>query len=296
MRRRKFDRIPYRSGIYLITSNAKDRRYVGSAVDLNNRIRGHRNGLKRNKHNNKYMQRHVTKYGIDDLKFTILEFCNKDQLIEREQHYIDLLSPEFNLCPIAGSSLGRKFSEETKKKFRGKNNPMYGKGRKGKDNPNFGKTWEEIFGMERSVELKNNMSNIHKGNTYNSGKKHSRHFCENISKRVSGENNPFFGKKHTEETKQKISKIRTGTTASLATKEKMSKTHNGKRHTEETRKKISNNRKGKGPKHLSENHKEKIRLAGIGRTQSEETKQKISQALKRSWQNRKTRCPLKDPS
>lgn len=40
---------------------------------------------------------------------------------------------------------------------------------------------------------------------------------------VKGENNPFYGKKHTEETKKRISEKRTGSTVSVETKEKISK-------------------------------------------------------------------------
>jgi len=39
-------------------------------------------------------------------------------LIEREQYYIDLLSPEYNLLLVAGSSLGKKHSEATIAKIR----------------------------------------------------------------------------------------------------------------------------------------------------------------------------------
>jgi group I intron endonuclease len=38
-------------------------------------------------------------------------------LIQREQYYIDLLNPEYNICKIAGSNLGFKHSEITKEKL-----------------------------------------------------------------------------------------------------------------------------------------------------------------------------------
>lgn len=63
-----------------------------------------------------------------------------------------------------------------------------------------------------------------------------------ISKKFSGENNPFYGKKHTEATKQKISENRKGKCA--GTEHPMY----GKKHTEEDLKKMSENRKGKGGK------------------------------------------------
>jgi len=56
------------------------------------------------------------------LLFEIIENCEIEKLIEREQHYIDTLNPFFNILRIAYSSLGRispmkgkRHSEETKK-------------------------------------------------------------------------------------------------------------------------------------------------------------------------------------
>ena len=42
------------------------------------------------------------------------------------------------------------------------------------------------------------------------GKQHSKNARENMSKSKRGENNPFFGKIHSEETKQRMSKIKIG--------------------------------------------------------------------------------------
>jgi hypothetical protein len=49
----------------------------------------------------------------------VLEFCNPDQLLEREQHYLDWLfslpaSLRYNFCPTAGSRLGCTHSMETR--------------------------------------------------------------------------------------------------------------------------------------------------------------------------------------
>lgn len=37
--------------------------------------------------------------------------------MEREQYYIDLFKPEYNICKIAGSTLGYKHLEATKIKM-----------------------------------------------------------------------------------------------------------------------------------------------------------------------------------
>lgn len=57
----------------------------------------------------------LLKYGYSGFSFAILEYCDKNDIINREQYYIDILNPEYNLCRVAGSSLGLKRSEETKK-------------------------------------------------------------------------------------------------------------------------------------------------------------------------------------
>jgi group I intron endonuclease len=68
----------------------------------------------------------LLKYGHNNFKLEILEFCDKELLIEREDHYIKLLNPEYNLCPKAGSTLGKLHSESTKEKIR---NSLKGKKR-----------------------------------------------------------------------------------------------------------------------------------------------------------------------
>lgn len=74
------------------------------------------------------------------------------------------------------------------------------------------------------------------------GHKWSQHQKELISEMFTGEGNPFYGKTHTEETKNKISKHRKGKCSG--------KDHwmYGKHHTKEELQKMSKNRKGKGGK------------------------------------------------
>jgi group I intron endonuclease len=45
--------------------------------------------------------------------FEILEYCDPQNVIEREQYYLDFLKPEYNILKIAGSSLGFKHTKET---------------------------------------------------------------------------------------------------------------------------------------------------------------------------------------
>ncbi len=107
------------SGIYQIQSIIKPERiYIGSATELNKRKFSHYSKLRKNIHCNIKLQRHYNKYGESDLIFTILITCEKEELIEKEQFFIDIYKPYFNIAKYANSPmLGLKHSEESKKKM-----------------------------------------------------------------------------------------------------------------------------------------------------------------------------------
>ena len=103
--------------IYKITSSLYPNRiYIGSAFDFKRRKLEHLKRLRSGKHPNIKLSRHMAKYGIDDLCFSIIESCNSDELTIREQHYMDNLNPWFNICKVAGRTTGIKQSKETKLK------------------------------------------------------------------------------------------------------------------------------------------------------------------------------------
>jgi len=107
------------SGIYKIESkHKKERFYIGSASRIDTRWNLHLHDLRCNKHGNQKLQNHYNKYGESDLLFSILLICDKEDLIKIEQYFIDFYNPWFNICKIAGSSLGIKRSETTKEKVR----------------------------------------------------------------------------------------------------------------------------------------------------------------------------------
>ena len=108
------------SGIYKITCTATNKIYVGSAVNLSKRKNNHFHSLKKNKHENSYLQNSFNKYGESFFIFETLEIIEKDNLIICEQKWIDVLKEQYelyNLNMIAGSFLGRKHTDETKKKL-----------------------------------------------------------------------------------------------------------------------------------------------------------------------------------
>lgn len=103
------------SGIYKIINIINNKIYIGSANNFTSRFGVHRYDLRNNKHHNIYLQRSWNKYGEQNFKFEIIENCKNQDLLIREQYYIDTLNPEYNICKIAGSTKGRKMSEEHKK-------------------------------------------------------------------------------------------------------------------------------------------------------------------------------------
>ena len=187
------------SGIYKIQSKIKpDRIYIGSAKDINRREGIHLSKLGLGKHHSIKLQNHYNKYGKDDLVFSIITECKIDDLIKTEQLYIDLHDPYFNICKIAGSSLGIKRTPETNLKH-----SIATKGRK------YGPQSEEmklknknkkrvlVVSEETKIKIRNSLRGV----------KHTEERRKNISKgqigRVPSRGNT--GMKHSEEHKRKIS-------------------------------------------------------------------------------------------
>lgn len=101
-------KIPTCSGIYQIINLITGDMYIGSAVNLYQRWANHKKGLKQNKHHSIILQRAYNKYGFNKFKFNILLYCDKVNLLCFEQKFLDAYTPKYNICKIAGSSLGTK--------------------------------------------------------------------------------------------------------------------------------------------------------------------------------------------
>lgn len=104
--------------VYIIYSKSNpDQSYIGGTSNLYARYLEHRHQLKRGIHHSKLLQKHADFFGLEDLQFEILmSASSKERLKGLEQFCIDLFSPTFNECRFAGSLLGLKRSEETKRK------------------------------------------------------------------------------------------------------------------------------------------------------------------------------------
>lgn len=127
-----------KSGIYVIKNSINSRVYVGSSKNLYKRFNSHKSELIKGTHANKALQNFCIKHGIDKLTIEILELCEADKLINRENFFIKELKGYghgFNCCSTAKNFSGIKISEETrskmseKRKLYIKNNPTENKER-----------------------------------------------------------------------------------------------------------------------------------------------------------------------
>ena len=106
-----------KSGVYLWTNNINGKNYVGSSTNLSRRFLQYYNTNHLLKFINMNICKALLKYGYSNFSITILEFCDKDDCLKKEQQYIDLLSPEYNILKIAGSSTGYIHTDEAKAKI-----------------------------------------------------------------------------------------------------------------------------------------------------------------------------------
>ena len=101
------------TGIYCITSPT-GKTYIGSSINIERRWREYKR-LKCIDQTAIYNS--LIKHGANNHKFEIICLCDREQLIKKEQMFIDFFKPDLNICKVAGSTLGYKHSDESKKKM-----------------------------------------------------------------------------------------------------------------------------------------------------------------------------------
>jgi len=101
-----------KSGVYEILNITNGKRYVGSAVNLPRRKNDHWRRLRGNHHRNQYLQNAWNKYNEEALEFEVLEHLEPEILVSFEQWWMNMLQPEYNMCPVAGNSLGYTHTDE----------------------------------------------------------------------------------------------------------------------------------------------------------------------------------------
>lgn len=87
-------------GIYCIQNIFNNKRYIGSSKNIIVRLEKHRSLLRKNKHENKHLQNAWNKYKEENFICYLLEGYDSNiepYLTTKEQNWIDLLKPEYNL-------------------------------------------------------------------------------------------------------------------------------------------------------------------------------------------------------
>lgn len=190
-------------GIYRIRNVVYNKCYYGSSKNINKRWLKHINDLTKNKHHNVLLQRSWNKYGQDNFTFELVEECEESELLLIEQKYLDT-KPAYNIGVT--SSGGDNIS----------------------NNPNKDEIIKNI--KQAIINRYSNMSDEDKKFLFSRPKDKnpnwkggvSVNYCQCGNKitpynktcskcRPRDENNnPFYGKKHSEETKKILSEIRMG--------------------------------------------------------------------------------------
>lgn len=106
-----------KSGVYRWINKLNGKTYVGSSTNL--RVRLYKYYSIGSLGNNlRVIDRALFKYGFSSFSFEILEYCDKNIVLEREQYYLGLLGPDYNIVELAGNTLGYKHSEESLERMR----------------------------------------------------------------------------------------------------------------------------------------------------------------------------------
>lgn len=166
-------RFDLKSGIYKLEWK-EGYFYYGQTQDLLKRKTQHFCRLKGGYHNNRKLQRIYNKFGPPS--FTIIEVCELICLDERESFYLKRDWGKIkccNICSFAKNHRGVKRSDETKLKIS-----------------------QSKLGKKLSDKAKKAVGDATR-----------KRFAEGfVQPKRFAENNPFFGKKHSEETKIKMKK------------------------------------------------------------------------------------------
>jgi len=107
-----------RSGVYRLINLTNGNMYVGSSSDLGRRFTSYYSFMYIDAQKTSLICKALLKYGYSKFSLEVIEYCSVEKLLEREQYYIDLLKPKYNILAIAGSTLGYKHTIETLAKFK----------------------------------------------------------------------------------------------------------------------------------------------------------------------------------
>lgn len=103
------------SGVYSIRNSLNGKSYVGSSIDLGARFMDHKARLRHNRHYSKDLQADWNLEGEEFFEFVVLEFCNVDMLVLREDSwisYLKTLDPRFGYNRRDSSTMSDQAREQ----------------------------------------------------------------------------------------------------------------------------------------------------------------------------------------
>lgn len=176
--------------IYKITNKVNGKIYIGQTMQsVEKRFKEHINAAKTKYSGNRYALQHaILKYGEDAFTIEVLGEYPEELLDEMEimfiQEFNSLKPNGYNITLGGCGTRGYKHTDETKRLL----------------TQNLHKRWDTMT-PEEYEDACRKRSEALKG--IPKSDEHKRKLSE-LAKQRTGEKNPFYGKKHTEETKRKI--------------------------------------------------------------------------------------------
>lgn len=126
-----------KAGVYQFTNLLTGESYIGSSINLSKRFGQYYNYnfISSPARGKSIIYPSIINNGYSNFSLTILEYCEINDTINREQFYIDLIKPYMNILQVAGNSLGYKHTQESLEKmssikkltYLGAGNSFYGK-------------------------------------------------------------------------------------------------------------------------------------------------------------------------
>ncbi|KEP44866.1 GIY-YIG endonuclease family protein, partial (mitochondrion) [Rhizoctonia solani 123E] len=102
-----------KTGIYMFLNKQNGKFYIGSGVNMSRRLNYYFQNCFFKYNPNSIIGKAILKYGMENFCLVILEFCDKENLLSRETHFISTSDPAYNILKIAGNLLGFKHKHES---------------------------------------------------------------------------------------------------------------------------------------------------------------------------------------
>lgn len=103
-------------GIYQITNKINGDCYIGSSVNIDKRIIDHFADLRKKQHTSRWLQNDFSIFGEENFYGSILELCEENYLLEKEQIWMDKIHPAYNGCMTAVRGYWSQETREAKSK------------------------------------------------------------------------------------------------------------------------------------------------------------------------------------